>query len=128
MLRFNCYTTRIICLIIVQFFLNAGLSAQDDKTDNSESIVENKNDSTKNRKMTFSGYPYAYYTPETQLAFGAGGILIFYTSKHEDILPSKVTLGAWYSTNKQYKITLTPIFYFMKNDLYVSFPASLILV
>jgi outer membrane protein assembly factor BamA len=124
MARFNCHPTRIIYLILIHFILNAGLSAQDDKTDKSESMVENKDDSTKNRKMTFSGYPYAYYTPETQLAFGAGGILIFYTSKQKEILPSKVTLGAWYSTNKQYKITLTPIFYFMKNDLYISFPTS----
>ena len=124
MSKFNCHPTRIIYLILIHFILIAGLSAQDDKTDNSKSMVENKNDSTNTKKMTFSGYPYAYYTPETQLAFGAGGILIFYTSKHKDILPSKVTLGAWYSTNKQYKITLTPIFYFMKNDLYISFPTS----
>ena len=38
------------------------------------------------------------------------------------MLPSKVTFGAWYSTNKQYKITLNPIFYFMRNDLYFSMP------
>ena len=116
-----------IYLLIIQTLICTGLMAQDQAEDTAEKVevlVGDAADSTLDRKLTFNGYPYAYYTPETKLAVGAGGILIFYTSKHRKMLPSKVTLGAWYSTNKQYKITLNPILYFMKNDLYVSFPTS----
>lgn len=28
-------------------------------------------------RSSFNAYPYAYYTPESQFAFGAGGIIIF---------------------------------------------------
>src|SRR5258705_12701473 len=33
----------------------------------------------KNLDMKISAYPYAYYTPETEPAVGAGGIVTFYT-------------------------------------------------
>ena len=114
-----------IYLVIMQSLICIGLTAQDQTEDHAEKVealVGDEADSTLERKVTFNGYPYAYYTPETQLAFGVGGILIFYTSRRKEMLPSKVTLGAWYSTNKQYKITLNPIFYFMRNDLYISMP------
>ena len=41
-------------------------------------------------------FPYAYYTPETQFAVGAGGIATYYTSKDVELRPSKVVLsGRW---------------------------------
>ena len=116
-----------IYLIILQSLICIGLMAQDQDKDESEKVavmVGDAADSTLDRKLSLNAYPYAYYTPETKLVFGGGGILIFYTSEHKEMLPSKVTLGAWYSTNKQYKITLDPIFYFNKNNLYISFPIS----
>jgi outer membrane protein assembly factor BamA len=124
MTRDKIYRIReIIFLIFIQFIFCAGLLAQD-KTEKVENMVGGTEDSTLTRKLSFNGYPYAFYTPETQFAVGAGGILIFYTSQDRVMLPSKVTLGAYYTTNKQYKITLNPIMYFMKNDLYISLPTS----
>lgn len=82
---------------------------------------ENK-DSTAHRGISFSGYPYAYYTPETELAFGVGGIMIFYTGDDKNLSPSKVTLGGWYSTNGQYNISLKPAFYFNQNKTYFELP------
>jgi outer membrane protein assembly factor BamA len=91
------------------------LNAQDDTDSENE-------DSTSHRGLSFNGYPYAYYTPETELAFGVGGIMIFYTGDDKDLLPSKVTLGGWYSTNGQYNISLKPSFYFNHNKTYFELP------
>ena len=90
----------------------------------SEPKDEEQADSTVSRSLQLNAYPYAYYTPETQLAVGAGGIMIFYTSSHIETLPSKITLGAWYSTNKQYNVTLNPVMYFSHNNVYASLPIS----
>ena len=38
-------------------------------------------DTTNIFKPTLNGYTFAYYTPETQFAFGAGGIVTFYMAK-----------------------------------------------
>lgn len=81
-------------------------------------------DSTDSRKLSFDGYPYAYYTPETELAIGVGGILIFYASDSSITKPSQVVIGGYYTTNKQYSFALTPEFYFFTNKLYVSMPLS----
>jgi len=85
--------------------------------------VRNK-DTTKVRKVVFSGYPYAFYSPETQAAIGAGGIFLFYTKRNENLRPSKVGFGAHYTTNKQYKFSLNPSVYFNSNNLVVNMPVS----
>ena len=112
---------RIIFLLFIQSIFCAGLLAQDE-TEKVENLLGDEVDST--RGLSFNGYPYAYYTPETKLAFGAGGILIFYTSQSRELLPSKITLSGFYTTNKQYKFSINPVMYFLENDLYVSLPAS----
>ncbi len=66
------------------------------------------------------GYPYIYYTPETALAIGAGGIATFYTSRELILRPSKISLSGYYSTRKQYKISLTPQLYMLKNRIFLS--------
>ena len=86
--------------------------------------TETKQDSLKQRKLSFNGYPYAYYTPETELAVGVGGILIFYASDSLIVKPSQVIVGGYYTTNSQYSLSLTPEMYFFNNALYVSLPVS----
>jgi outer membrane protein assembly factor BamA len=65
--------------------------------------------------LSFSGYPYVYYTPETELAFGVGGIMTFYTARDMELRPSKVVLSGYYATTGQYKISLIPQLYFLRN-------------
>ena len=60
-------------------------------------------------------FPYAYYTPETEFAVGAGGIATFYTSDDKALRPSKVVLSGYYTTSKQYLITINPELYFSRN-------------
>jgi outer membrane protein assembly factor BamA len=75
------------------------------------------------RGLKLAAYPYAFYTPETELAFGAGGILTFYTSKEqEELRPSKVSLSGYYSTRKQYKFSQTTQLYLDRNRWFLSFP------
>jgi outer membrane protein assembly factor BamA len=94
-------------------------------------ISNEESDSTK--RFTLNAYPYVFYTPETKLAFGAGGILLFYTKKSrlfreeenmEELKPSKIGFGGYYSTNNQYKITIDPKLYFFHNKIYFELPTS----
>ena len=114
---------RIVYLLSLQVLLFTFLFGQNDtatvKTQDSDTI-----DSTVTRRSSFSGYPYAYYTPETQLAFGAGGIFIFYTEKGKIIQPSKITFSAYYTTNDQYKVSLSPTLYFFRNKIFSELPIS----
>ena len=80
-------------------------------------------DST-SRKSSLKAYPYAFYTPESKLAFGAGGIFIFYTNKTSDVKPSKIGFGGYYSTNNQYKISMNNTYYFWENKFYFNLPIS----
>lgn len=89
-----------------------------------DSILVRSKDSTNIKKVNFSGYPYAFYSPETQAAIGAGGIFLFYTKKSDDLRPSKIGFGAHYTTNKQYKFSLNPSVYFNSNNLVVKMPLS----
>jgi outer membrane protein assembly factor BamA len=61
-----------------------------------------------------------YYTPETELAFGVGGIMTFYTAKELGLRPSKILLSGYYATTGQYKISLAPQLYFFQNRYFTS--------
>ena len=50
---------------------------------NETEALQDSNYAKTNRKSSFNAYPYVYYTPETKLAFGAGGIFIFYGEKEK---------------------------------------------
>ena len=67
-----------------------------------------------------TAFPYAYYTPETQLAIGAGGIFTFYTSEAARLRPSKIGLSAYYSTRKQYRLSADPQLYLGNNRYFTS--------
>ena len=106
-------------LAAVALILGAGSLAAQDEDKVMESIL------LEGRGRHLSAYPYAFYTPETELAFGAGGILTFYTSQTDSALrPSKVSLSGYYSTRGQYKISQTTHVYFSENRYLVMFPLS----
>ncbi|GAH05448.1 unnamed protein product, partial [marine sediment metagenome] len=60
-------------------------------------------------------YPYAFYTPETSLAFGAGGIFSFSLSEKLKSKPSSITGSGYYTINNQYDITLQSEIYFAED-------------
>ena len=66
------------------------------------------------------GYPYAFYTPETELAFGLGGMFYFRTAKDTGLELSNIVLSGYYTLNSQYSINLTPELYFgPTGDLFI---------
>ncbi len=75
-------------------------------------------------KSSIKAYPYVYYTPETQLAFGVGGIMTFYAGEDSVLRPSSTSLSGYYTSNGQWKIGLIPKIYYSRNERYVSVPAS----
>jgi outer membrane protein assembly factor BamA len=90
-----------------------------------DSLTMSGKDSLERRKTTFNGYPYAFYTPESGFAVGAGGIVIYYTNKTDStLLPSKVGFGGYYSFTKQYKLSVNPALYFRQSKLFIRTPAS----
>ncbi len=123
---------RIVTLLILSLFcLPAVLQAQSPASSPANTndqpshflnaaSEEAEPDSSANPAFGRFGYPYAYYTPETQLAIGLGGIVYF---RSEDFLqgkPSKVLASAYYTSNQQYSISLIPQFYFKEDIHFVS--------
>lgn len=76
------------------------------------------------RRPTFNTYPFISYTPETDVTFGAGGILIYYTGKEKILNPSKLGFGGYYSLNNQYRISMDNDMYFFKNRLNIKLPMN----
>ena len=105
--------------VCLWFALDISSPVQAQKSVVLDSLSSHLGDSTNKRKLTFNGYPYAYYTPETELAFGVGGIMIFYTGLDSIVSPSKTVVSGYYSTLKQYKITLNPAMYFFEDKLFI---------
>ena len=106
-----------ICMLC---FLQVPMSAQDPE----RTIDHPLEDSVITGRASINAYPFAFYTPETKFAAGGGGIFIFYTAKDTIVLPSKIGFAGWYSTNKQFKVSINPIFYFLKNKLFFQAPTS----
>ena len=63
-------------------------------------------------------FPYFFFSPETNLAFGAGGLVYFRFSPDTTIKPSSITPSAYYSVNDQFDVTIIPEFYIGK-DFYI---------
>jgi len=106
-----------ICLLCS---LQVSMSAQDPE----RTIDHPLEDSIIKGRTSINAYPYVFYTPETQFAAGAGGIFIFYTAKDSIVLPSKIGFGGYYSSNKQYNISVNPVFYFFENKLFFKAPTT----
>jgi len=75
-------------------------------------------------KSSIKAFPYVYYTPETQLAFGVGGIMTFYAGQDSLLRPSSVSLSGYYTSNGQWKISVGPKIFYSRNERYAALPAS----
>ena len=78
----------------------------------SQLFAQENPDSSKSRKIEYAYYPMAFYTPETQFAVGAGGLVYSRLGFEKDLQPSKVQLSAYYTTNSQYSVSAMPTLYF----------------
>jgi hypothetical protein len=95
----------MLLTIILLVIISSGLSlkAQEDSEDPDTVGVGGVN---------WFAYPFAFYSPETSLAFGAGGIISFKLTDKFNSKPSSITASGYYSINNQYDITIQPEVYF----------------
>jgi outer membrane protein assembly factor BamA len=69
-------------------------------------------------KSKISGLPFVYYSPETKLAFGVGGVFNFRAGRaKEKTRTSSVWAYATYTRAKQYSLLLKPEIYLKNNSL-----------
>ena len=101
---------KLLILITIVFSLlfssNYVLRAQEDS---------NKPDTVGVGGVDWFAYPFVFYSPETDWAFGAGGILYFSLSDKFKSKPSSVTASGYYTVNSQYDITIQPEMYFAED-------------
>jgi len=69
-------------------------------------------DSSEVNKIEYAYYPMAFYTPETEFAFGAGGMLYTRLGVEKYIFPSKIEFSGYYTTNDQLSLSVLPKLYF----------------
>jgi hypothetical protein len=68
-------------------------------------------------KLSFSGYPYIFYTPETEFALGGALVSTIRFSNNPDVKPSNAILSGYYSVKHSYDIFFNPEF-FLGDDKY----------
>ena len=80
-------------------------------------LAQESADSSDFFDRSIDAYPYAYYTPETELAVGAGGVVSFYTSRDSVLNPSDLTISGFYSTIKTYELSAVSNLFFKQNQI-----------
>ncbi len=78
----------------------------------SQLLAQDNLDSNKVKKIEYAYYPFAFYTPETQFAFGVGGLAYSRLGFEKKLQPSKLQVSAYYTTNSQYSVSAIPTLYF----------------
>ena len=108
------YRKLLILITIVfslSFSLNDVLRAQEDA---------NKPDTVGVGGADWFAYPFVFFSPETNWAFGAGGIIYFSLSDRFKSKPSSITASGFYTINEQFDITILPEIYFNRDRYLLS--------
>lgn len=69
------------------------------------------------RGVDWLAYPYIFYSPETSLAFGGGGIVYFKLYENPKAKSSSITPSFYYTINGQYDITIIPELFLIDDKL-----------
>jgi len=103
------YTVILLTLIITPLIFS-----QSEKTDTS---VVHKPNTVAVRGVDWLAYPYIFYSPETSLAFGGGGIIYFKLYDNPKAKSSSITSSFYYTVNGQYDVTIIPELFLMDDKL-----------
>jgi hypothetical protein len=104
---FRMKTRHFIILIISFMMLPHNLNAQE-------------KDSIETTGLNWHAYPIIFYSPESNLAFGALGIISFRLSNKQNSKPSKIEAYGYYTLNTQYSFSMKPEIYFDDDKFYLS--------
>lgn len=103
---------KILIFITVAFSISISLNdiikAQEDY---------NEPDTVGVHGVNWFAYPFIFFTPETNWAFGAGGVISFNLSDKFKSKPSSITASGYYTVNNQYDITIQPEMYFLEDKI-----------
>ena len=77
-------------------------------------------DSVQFEPFGLTGYPYVFYTPETDFALGGALVATLRASADTTRKPSSATLSGYYSIKDQYDIYLVPEYYTPDNSFYIT--------
>lgn len=80
-------------------------------------IYAQEDDSSNTNGVSWFPIPFAFYTPETRLAFGLLLITAFKLSESKESSPSGISASIFYTLNNQYDFSLSPEL-FLNNDKY----------
>lgn len=84
------------------------------------SDIEVKSDSTESDSFEYLLFPFVFFSPETNLAFGGGGIAYFKADENPLGKPSKITFSAYYTINQQYSVDIIPQIYLWREKVFLS--------
>ncbi|MBK9098868.1 MAG: hypothetical protein IPM14_12250 [bacterium] len=104
---------KIFVFVIIIVFQQL-LFSQSEKTD---STAIQKPDTLAVRGVDWLAYPYIFYSPETSLAFGGGGIVYFKLYDDPKAKSSSITPSFYYTVNGQYDVTIIPELFYLKINL-----------
>lgn len=120
MLIIKTIITKIVtvCLFLLIFLI---LIVPETYSQGKKDSTKEKKDSTKEEGLSWIAYPFAFYTPETELAFGAGGLISFNLSdKKKNPKLSSITASGYYTTNGQFSVSVLPELYIGKYETRLS--------
>ncbi len=100
----------LFLIISIQFLIFS-------QTENPDSSVTEIPDTVGVGGVDWFAYPYIFYSPETSLAFGGGGIVYFKLAERQNAKSSSITPSFYYTVNGQYDITIIPEFFLMDDKL-----------
>ncbi|MCC7095059.1 MAG: BamA/TamA family outer membrane protein [Ignavibacteriaceae bacterium] len=83
----------------------------------SDSSLTHKPDTIAIRGVDWLAYPYIFYSPETSLAFGGGGIVYFKLYENPKAKSSSITPSFYYTVNGQYDVTIIPELFLFEDKL-----------
>ncbi|HCV43725.1 MAG TPA: hypothetical protein DGH68_09605, partial [Bacteroidetes bacterium] len=77
-------------------------------------------DTVEFKKLSLSGYPYVFYSPETEFALGGALVGTYRETEAPELKPSNVTLSGYYSVKHQYDLYLVPEIFFAGGKYYLT--------
>lgn len=99
-------------LILLSLIIAPSIFSQSVKSD---STYINEHDTLAIRGVDWLAYPYIFYSPETSLAFGGGGIVYFKLYDNPKARSSSITPSFYYTINGQYDVTIIPELFLLED-------------
>jgi outer membrane protein assembly factor BamA len=86
--------------------------------------VSAQRDTVKLGRLQITGYPYVFYSPETEFALGGAIILTQRLSSDTTVKPSSAMISGYYSAKASYDLFFNPEFYLGEDRYYLGILAD----